>query len=66
MGSKAKFIKQFIKDAIISFIYWTLALSPYNDICSKDNLRTIYGMGWYASHFSTTSGSNFLNTSKKI
>ncbi len=26
---KIKFIKQFIKDAIFSFIYWTAALSPY-------------------------------------
>jgi len=26
--SKA-FLKQFIKDAVISFIYWTLTLTPY-------------------------------------
>ena len=26
--NKIKFIKQFIKDAIFSFIYWTVALSP--------------------------------------
>ncbi len=26
---KKEFVKQFIKDAIVSFVYWTAMLSPY-------------------------------------
>jgi hypothetical protein len=36
--NKIKFIKQFIKDAIVSFIYWTLALSPYMIFVVKTSL----------------------------
>ena len=39
MKIKTEFIKQFIKDAIISFIYWTLALSPYMIFVVKTSLE---------------------------
>lgn len=26
---KVEFLKQFLKDAVISFLYWTLTLTPY-------------------------------------
>ncbi|MDP2909299.1 MAG: hypothetical protein Q8N77_05835 [Nanoarchaeota archaeon] len=26
---KIEFLKQFLKDAVISFLYWTLTLTPY-------------------------------------
>ena len=26
---KLEFIKQFVKDAVVSFLYWTIALTPY-------------------------------------
>ena len=29
MSVSKKFVKQFLKDAVISFIYWTAALTPY-------------------------------------
>lgn len=36
---KSNFIKQFIKDAIISFVYWTVALTPYMILVVKTNLE---------------------------
>jgi len=39
MKIKAEFIKQFIKDMIISFVYWTLALSPYMIFVVKTTLN---------------------------
>lgn len=39
MGRKTKFIKQFIKDAVISFIFWTVALSPYMILVVKTTLE---------------------------
>ncbi|MBU4072433.1 MAG: hypothetical protein KJ773_09700, partial [Candidatus Thermoplasmatota archaeon] len=26
---KIKFLKQFVKDAIVSFLFWTITLTPY-------------------------------------
>jgi hypothetical protein len=39
MKIKTEFIKQFIKDMIISFVYWTLALSPYMIFVVKTTLE---------------------------
>jgi len=39
MDEKIKFIKQFIRDAIVSFIYWTLVLSPYMILVVKTSLE---------------------------
>lgn len=36
---KIKFIKQFATDAIISFFYWTLVLSPYMIFVVKANFE---------------------------
>jgi hypothetical protein len=36
---KKEFIKQFIKDAIMSFIYWTAVLTPYMVFIVKTNAK---------------------------
>ncbi|MCX6711442.1 MAG: hypothetical protein NT139_00175 [Candidatus Woesearchaeota archaeon] len=36
---KIRFVKQFVKDAIISFFYWTLILTPYMVFVVKTNLQ---------------------------
>ena len=36
---KSNFVKQFIKDAVVSFIYWTLTLTPYMIFVVKTNLQ---------------------------
>jgi hypothetical protein len=36
---KEKIIKQFIIDAIISFIYWTVVLTPYMVLVVKTNIK---------------------------
>lgn len=34
-----EFWKQFVKDAVISFLYWTLALTPYMVFIVKTDLQ---------------------------
>jgi len=34
-----KFVKQFLKDAVISFFYWTIALTPYMLLVVKTNMN---------------------------
>jgi len=36
---KIKFLKQFLKDAFVAFVFWTLTLTPYMIFIVKVNLQ---------------------------
>lgn len=41
---KIEFLKQFLKDAVISFLYWTLTLTPYMVFVVKTDFQQY--MAW--------------------